>query len=359
MANAPGPAQAARGMANAEYNPAIDSLKQALLDVVTQGQYDQHQLKGYYGQMTNLDNSQYADQQANQQAALQGLTSNIGNAAQLFGGSNAQQMQGALGNATGLLSTEGQSQQDYLQNMLPLLEAQGAQGSSELAHTVLAQQKNYNDQLTSQQQAKGAAYNADYQQALSNQQTIAQNKLALQQAQALFPSQLSASQSTAKADRVNANAAGAYNQSRINAENASASASAARAASISNEQQSVISKNMAEARAAYARAKASTAKGKALSPLAPGSSSYNRIAKGLYDALSTAPGKNNKPIANPIAAQHALYAEAVAQGLINRKGQPLVPGANKLFNSVLAEMYNRNANWQKGYKWNGRKFAKR
>lgn len=352
MANAAA-AQAAHGMANAEYNPAINSLKQALLDVMTQGKYDQGQLKGYYGQMNDLMQGQQQGQQAAGQQEIADLGQNMGNVAQLFGASNAQQMQPAFGNAAGLLSTENQSEQDYLKNMLPLLKAQGAQGSSELSHTVMAQQRNYNDQLTSQQQAKGAAYNADYQQALSNQQQIAQNKLALQQAKALFPSQLSASQSTAKADRANAAAAPAYNNARIRAQNASAQASAARAAAITNEQQSTIAKNMAEARAAVARAKVSGTKA---NPLAPGSTTFGRIQKGLYQAL-TKGGKG--PIANPMFAQRALFAEAVSQGLINRQGKPLVKGSIKLLNATLAEMYNRNQNWQKGYTWNGRKFVPR
>lgn len=354
-----GPAvNAAHGMANSQYNPAINSLKQALIDVMTQGKYDQGQIHGYTHQMTQLDNQQLAAQGANQQAELHDVTSNLGNVAQLFGAQNAQEMQPAVGNATGLIGAESKSEQDYLQNMLPLLQAQGSQDAQNVQHMTTAQQRNYNDQLTQQQLAKGQAYTADLAQAKSDRVTQMQNKLALQQAQQLFPSQLSAAKSTAKADKANAASAGAYNNARINAENQSAAASAARAAAISNEQESVIKKNMAEARAAVARAKTSGAKGKALNPLAPGSTTYGRIQKGLYDALSTG-GKNHQPIANPMLAQRALFAEAVSQGLIGKNGKPLVHGSIKLLNATLAEMYNRNSNWQKGYTWNGRKFVPR
>jgi hypothetical protein len=333
-------------MANAEYNPAINSLKQALLDLATQGKYDQGQVKGMYGQMSNLMNSQSAAQGTNQQQELQNVTQNMGNVAQLFGASNAQQMQPALGNATGLIGAEGKSEQDYLANMLPLLQAQAAQGNQNIDQMTTAQQRNYNDQLTQQQQAKGQAYNADYQQALSDQATQAQNAMALQQAQAMFPSQLQAAKSTARADRINANSAGAYNAARINAQNAAAQHSAA----LSAEAQSVIQKNMA-----YARKAAMTSSGKNV--LAPGSTTADRIQKNLYHSMTNSTGKVTIP--NPQRAQHALYSQAVASGLINRQRQPLVKGAIKLLNATLVQMYNRDAAWQKGWTWNGRQFAAR
>jgi hypothetical protein len=301
-----------------------------------------------YGQMSNLMNSQNAAQGANQQQELQNVTQNMGNVAQLFGGSNAQQMQPAVGNATGLIGAEGKSEQDYLSNMLPLLQAQAAQGNQNIDQLTTAQQKNYNDQLTQQQQAKGQAYNADYQQALSNQATQAQNAMALQQAQAMFPSQLQAAKSTARADRINANSAGAYNAAKINAQNAQAQHSQA----LTAEAASVIQKNMA-----YARKAAMSGTKAGVNVLAPGSTSADRIQKNLYHSMTNSTGKVTIP--NPQRAQHALYSQAVASGLINRQGQPLVKGALRLLNSTLSQMYNRDAAWQKGWTWNGKQFVPR
>ena len=359
MAQAPvapqyNPAKAAHGMVNAEYNPAINSLKQALINLATQGNYDQQQVKGWYGQMSDLMNAQKASQGANQAAAIQNVTGDMGNVAQLFGAQNAQQMQPALGNAVGLIGAEGQSQQDYLSNMLPLLQAQGAQGVQNIDQLVQAQNNNYNDQLTQQQRAKGAAYNADYQQALANQTTQEQNQFALQQAKAMFPAQLHSAKATAAADRANARAAPAYNAARIRAANASAADAAARAAAVGPQAQSVIAKNMAEARKAAMAAKQS---GNKANVLAPGSTTYDRIQKNLYRGMTNSTGQVT--ITNPQRAQHALYAEAVSSGLIDKRGRPLVKGAIKLLNGTLASMYHRDKAWQSGWNWNGRKFVPR
>lgn len=345
------PQKQAQSMANAEFDPAIGSLKQALLDLATQGKYDQGQVKGMYGQMSDLMNRQNAEQGSNQAAELQNITGDMGNVAQLFGASDAQAMQPALGNATGLIGAEGKSEQDYLSNMLPLLKAQAAQGNQNIDQLTMAQQRNYNDQLTRQQQAKGQAYNADYQQALSDQATQQQNQMALAQAQAMFPAQLGAARASAKAARVNAKYAGQYNRAKIQAEQASAAHSNA----LSAEAQSVIQKNLAYARKAQIEAKGS--KNNKVNVLEPGSTSFNRIQDNLYHAMQMGSGKG--PITNPVRAQHALFNQAVAAGLIDKQGRPLVKGAIQLLNSTLGAMYNKDANWQNGWQWTGNRFVQR
>jgi hypothetical protein len=112
---------------------------------------------------------------------------------------------------------------------------------------------------------------------------------------------------------------------------------------------------MASAAKDVAQAKAA-AKGKAATNiLAPGSTTAKRIQDSLYRAMTNGTGKIVVP--NPVLAQRALFQNAIQQGLIDRHGKPLVPGAVKLLNSTLLNMYNRDAAWQNSYKWNGRTFV--
>jgi len=336
------PRKIAQAQANQEYNPAINSLKQLLSDVQNQDVYNQKQIGGYYDQMKNLMNSQYAEQGSSTADAIKGVTDAIGQDAQLFGGSNAPQMIPAASNAAGFLGAVGQSQQDYLHNMLPLLDAQAAQGTANEQNAARAQMNNYQDQLTSQQQAKGAAYNTDYQQALSDQATQAQNALALQQAQAMLPYQIGSARAQLKADKANAAYAGKLNQAKLQATQAQAQHYGA-----------MTKQELAAAQKDVAQAKASGGKGAGV--LAPGSTSYDRVSGLLSKSLYAGNGKH--PITNPIQAQASMFHAARAMGLIDAQGRPLVPGALKMLNGMLQEQYQRDAAWQANYRWNGSQFV--
>lgn len=347
QAPAPGllnPRKEAQAMANAEYNPSISELQNLVGNVQNQDKYNAKQIGGWYDQMKAQAAQQAADQGQLTQSDIANVTNAIGQDAQLFGGQNAALMGNTASNADSLLQAQGSSDQAFLNQLKPLLDAQAAQGMQNEHNTAGAQLENYQSQLTAQQQAKGAAYNQAYQQALSDQATQEQNQLAMQQAQAMFPSQLSAAQSTAKADRINAQGAGAYNQAKIRA----AQAQAYHYQAMSQEEQAVAAKDIAAARSSG-------------NPLAPGTTSYGRVERLLTNSLynSTPSGKGRHVVTNPIQAQHALYAEAVAQGLLGRNGNALVPGAGRMLKAILAGMYQRDAAWQNGYRWNGRTFVKK
>jgi len=336
------PRKIAQAQANQEYNPAINSLKQLITDVQNQDPYNQSQITGWYDQMKNLMNSQYNDQGANTASGIKGVTDAIGQDAQLFGGSNAPQVATAAENAAGYLGAVGQSQQDYLKNMLPLLDAQAAQGTANEQNAARAQLNNYQDQLTNQQQAKGAAYNTDYQQALSDQATQAQNALALQQAQAMLPYQIGSARAQLKADKANAAYAGKLNQAKLQATQAQAQHYGA-----------MTKQELAAAQKDVAQAKASGGKGAGV--LAPGSTSYDRVSGLLSKSLYAGNGKH--PITNPVQAQASMFHAARAMGLIDAQGRPLVPGALKMLNGMLQEQYQRDAAWQANYRWNGSQFV--
>ena len=336
------PRKIAAAMANQEYGPAIAQLKGLLGDVANQDQFNQKQIGGYYDQMKNLMNSQYQDQGAATAAGIKGVTDAIGQDAQLFGGQEAPQMATAASNAASYLGAVGQSQQDYLHNMLPLLDAQAAQGTANEQSAAAAQQANYQNQLTAQQQAKGAAYQSNYEQALSDQATQAQNQLALEQAQAMLPYQVGSAKAQLKVDRANAAAAGPYNAAKLAATQAQAAHYGA-----------LTKQEMASAQKDVAQAKASGGKGAAV--LAPGSTSYDRVSGLLFKSLFTGNGK--KPITNPVQAQASMFHAARSMGLIDKQGRELVPGALRMLTGTLQEQYQRDAAWQANYKWNGRQFV--
>lgn len=338
------PAKAAMAMANAQYSPAIQSLKGLLADVGNQGKYDLSQLHGWNNQMQNLMDAQIVGQQQVTNQGVQDVTNAIGNDAQLFGGQNAQAMQPAASNAAGYLQAVGQSQQDYLANMKPLLDAQAATSAGNMTDAVRAQQNNYQNQLTAQQQAKGAAYQADYQQALSDQATQEQNALALQQAQAMMPYQIGSAKAQLKADRANAAAAGPLNRAKLAATQAQINHYGA----LSKQEAAATKVDIAKAKAAG---------GKSAAILSPGSTTYDRVSGLLSKSLYTGNGK--KPITNPIAAQASMWHAARAMGIINAQGKPLVPGALQMLNGMLQEQYARDAAWQANYAWNGRTFVKK
>lgn len=336
------PRKIAAAMANQEYGPAIAQLKGLLGDVANQDQFNQKQIGGYYDQMKNLMNSQYQDQGQATAAGIKGVTDAIGQDAQLFGGAEAPQMATAAQNAASYLGAVGQSQQDYLHNMLPLLDAQAAQGTANEQSAAAAQQANYQNQLTAQQQAKGAAYQSNYEQALSDQATQAQNQLALEQAQAMLPYQVGSAKAQLKVDRANAAAAGPYNAAKLAATQAQAAHYGA-----------LTKQEMASAQKDVAQAKASGGKGAAV--LAPGSTSYDRVSGLLFKSLFTGNGK--KPITNPVQAQASMFHAARSMGLIDKQGRELVPGALRMLTGTLQEQYQRDAAWQANYKWNGRQFV--
>lgn len=329
------PVQVAQSMANAQYNPAIASLKSLLANLGTQDQFNQHQIGGWYGQMQQLMQGQQAQQGQATTNQIADLSGQLGNVAQLFGANNAQQMQPALGNAAGMLASVGQSNKDYLSNMVPLLAAQAAESTKSEQNTARAQRGNYTQQLLAQQQAKGSAYNADYQQAVSNHTIEQQNALALQQARALMPYQISSARSQAEANAANAAAAPAYNAAKVAAANAQAT-----------HYQALTEAEKAAAQATITKLKAGDG------TLATGSTSYGRVQKLLVSSLYSTAGKGHPIMPNAIAAQRSLAQEAVAQGLIDSKGRELVKGAVNMMNATLASLYQRTPTWQKKYLWN-------
>jgi hypothetical protein len=343
----PGPQKVAQSMVDAQYDPAINQLHNLLGDVANQDQFNQHQIHGYYGQMKNLDRTQQADQGEFTSRATHDVVNAIGNAAQLFGGSNAPAMQATADNAAGYLGAVGASQHDYLANMLPLLDAQAASGTANEQSAARAQQQNYQDQLAAQQHAKGQAYTSAYEQAVSDQAGRQQNQLALQEAQSLMPYKVQAAKYGAQSAKFGAQSA------RVGAKYANANEQAALAGKQAqiDHYRALTKQEMAAASKDIKDAKAS---GKT-NVLAPGSTTANRIQDTLYKSMTNSTGKIVIP--NPVMAQRALFQNAIQQGLIDKKGRALVPGAIRLLNSTLMMMYNRDSAWQNSYKWNGRTFV--
>lgn len=328
------PAAVAQSMVNAQYNPAIASLQQMLNSLGRQDKFNQQQIAGWYSQMQNLMNTQNAQQGQATQDQLAGVSSQLGNVAQLFGAQNAQQMQPALGNAAGMLATMGGSNQNYLQSMVPLLAAQAAQGTMNEQNAARAQRNNYSSQLQAQRGAKGAAYQAAYQQAVSNHTAELQNALALKQAKALLPYQVSTAKSNASI-------------AATNAANAQAMADAKLAA-----QQAQIAHYRALTKQEQAQAQAALQSVHQAGILKPGSASYSRVQRLAVNSIYQTTGKGHKLIQDAQQAQKALAQEAVAQGLIGKNGKELVKGAVRMLNGILASTYRRTPAWQKYYLWN-------
>jgi len=315
--------------ANAQYDPSIAALNTQIGQAGTQNTANQKALLDYYNQMNALVSGQLSATQAQGIQGAQDYASALGNDAQLFGGAQAPQVGTTANQGADALSAVNQSQQDYLNNLQPLLKAQGAQGVQDLAGAYTQQSNSLNQQLQAQQQAKGQAFTTDYQQGLQNQSQLQQNAQALKDAEALLPYQLQSAKAQASVDATNAADAPGLNQAKVDQAN------------------SIIKKNMAEAQAAIAKG----------ATFGPGSKDRQTLIKNLGASMVNAQGTSL--IQNPVQAQQALYTQAVAYGLLGPNGQETKPGVASMLKAVLQTAYASNAQWRNaGWQWNGTTFVK-
>lgn len=329
------PLQLAQSEANAQYDPSIADLQNQISGATAQNTANQSTLQNWYAQMQNLLAQQLSGEQANATQGGQAYAQALGNDAQLFGGAQAPQVGAAGQNNADALSAVNQSQQDYLNNMAPLLKAQAAQGLSDASNAYNQQNNSLHSQLQAQQQAKGQTFNSDYQTALQNQAQLQQNNQALNDAQALFPYQLASAKSQAQADASNAANAGAINRATLQKDNAQV-----------QEVQSATQKNLAEAQAAVTKG----------ASFAPGSKDRQTLVSNLYKSMVNSAGTS--VIQNPVQAQKALYTQAVAYGLLNANGQEQVPGAATALKAVLQNVLASTPSWRTaGWQWNGNTFV--
>ncbi len=329
------PLQLAQSEANAQYDPSITDLQNQISGATAQNTANQSSLQNWYAQMQSLLNQQLSDTQNNATQGGQAYATALGNDAQLFGGAQAPQVGAAGQNNADALSAVNQSQQDYLNNMMPLLKAQAAQGQSDASNAYQQQSGNLHSQLQAQQLAKGQTFNTDYQTALQNQAQLQQNQQALNDAQSLFPYQLASAKSQAQADASNAANASAINQVTLQKDNAQV-----------QEVQSATQKNLAEAQAAATKG----------ASFAPGSKDRQTLVSNLYKSMVNSAGTS--VIQNPVQAQKALYTQAVAYGLLNANGQEQVPGAATALKAVLQNVLASTPSWRTaGWQWNGNTFV--
>jgi hypothetical protein len=322
------PLSLAQSDANAQYDPSIRDLTNQTNAAGAQNLANQKALQDYYTQMKNLISGQVNDTTDQGTQGSTDYASALGNAAQLFGGAQAPQVGTIANQGADALSAVNQSQKDYLNNMQPLLKAQGAQGAADLAGAYNQQNNSLHSQLQAQQQAKGQAFTTDYQQGLQNQQQLQQNQAALNDAKALLPYQLQSAKAQASVDATNAADAPGINQAKIDQSN------------------SIIKKNMAEAQAALAKG----------ATFGPGSKDRQTLIKSLGASMVNAQG--TALIGNPVQAQQALYTQAVAYGLLNANGQEAKPGVASMLKAVLQNAFASNAQWRNaGWQWNGNTFV--
>lgn len=318
----------AQSAANAQYDPSIHDLTNQINSAGAQNIVNQKALQDYYNQMQSLINGQLSGVQAQGDQGGKDYAAALGNVAQLFGGAQAPQVGAVASQGADALSAVNQAQQDYLKNLAPLLQAQGAQGAADLAGAYTQQRNSLHSQLQSQQQAKGQTYAQDYQQGLQNQAQMQQNEQALKDAQALLPYQIQSAKAQAAADATNATDAPAINQAKINQAN------------------SIIQKNMAEAKAALAKG----------ASFAPGSKDRQTLVKSLYSSMVNSNG--TAIIGNPLQAQRALYTQAVAYGLLDPNGQESKPGVATMLKAVLQNVLASTPTWRAaGWQWNGSTFV--
>lgn len=334
-AGQPSALQIAQAQANAQYDPSIADLNTQIGQAGNQNTANQASIQNWYNQMQSLINQQLSGSQDQATSGANAYATALGNAAQLFGGAQAPAVGAAGQNNADALQAVNQSQQDYLNNMAPLLKAQGAQSAQDATDAYNSQLGNLHSQLQAQQQAKGAAFSTDYQTALQNQVQNAQNQQALNDAQQLFPYQLASAKSQAAADATNAKSAGAINAATLAKDNAQIT-----------EVQSATQKNLAEAQAAVNKG----------ASFAPGSKDRQTLVGNLYKSMVNSAGTSI--IANPVQAQQALYTQAVAYGLINAQGQEQVPGASTALKAVLQNVLASTPQWRNaGWQWNGTTFV--